>query len=140
MAGIFYFSSRPDPLGFLPPSAHGTGINRLAHIGEYAGLAALLYRALAGGQQGTKRPAPGNPHAAHPHRSSNRRVFALSFALALAYAVLDELHQKLVPGRGGELLDIGCDVIGMAAALGLIWLRERRRAEEQRGRGAGEQG
>ncbi|MDH7485536.1 MAG: VanZ family protein [Anaerolineae bacterium] len=141
MAGIFYFSSRPDPLGFLPSSMHSIGIDRLAHIGEYAGLTVLLYRALAGEQQGVrnaKRPAPGHPHTPQPNPPPSRRVLVLSFALALAYAVLDELHQKLVPGRGGGLLDIGWDVAGMAAALGLIWLG--RRTGERRGRGAGGQG
>jgi VanZ family protein len=46
------------------------------------------------------------------------------FALAFAYAILDELHQDLVPGRGLELADIGYDLAGITAALGLIWLRE----------------
>ncbi len=57
MAGIFYFSSRRDPLGFLPSSGHGIGVERLAHISEYAGLTALLHRALRGqGSQGAEEP------------------------------------------------------------------------------------
>ena len=143
IAGIFYFSSRPDPLGFLPSSGQRiVDIDKLAHMGEYAGLTVLCYRALAGGQQGvkdTKQPA-GNPHTPQSDPPPGRRALALSFALALAYAVLDELHQSLVPGRGGQPVDVGYDVAGMAAALGLIWLRERgRQAEERRGGGAGEQ-
>ena len=131
MAGIFYFSSRPDPLGFLPssPSAgRGIDIENLAHIGEYAGLAALLYRALAGRRQtsrDTKPPARGNPHTPGADLPPERRTFAISFAMALAYALADELHQSLVPGRGGEMVDIGYDVVGMVAALGPIWLRGR---------------
>ena len=156
MTAIFYFSSRSDPLGFLPSSEDGIedgiDIDKLAHIGEYAGLATLLYRALTGGQQpvrDTEHSAPRNPHPPrsaphnpHPPRfdpPSRRRAFALSFALALAYAVLDELHQNSVPGRGGELADIGYDLAGVIAALGLIWMRGRR-AEGRRGRGAREQG
>ena len=131
MVGIFYFSSRRDPLGFLPSSSSGHGINigNLAHIGEYAWLAALFYRALAGGQQAardTERPARDNPGApGSDPPPPGRRAFALSFAMALAYAVSDELHQNLVPGRGGKLVDVGYDIAGMAAALGLIWLRGR---------------
>ena len=129
MAGIFYFSSRRDPLGFLPSSpGHGIDIGNLAHISEYAGLAALFYRALTGGQQtarDTERLARGNPHTPGSNPPPGRRAFALSFALALGYAVLDEWHQNLVPGRGGQLVDVGYDVAGMAAALGLIWLRGR---------------
>jgi len=41
------------------------------------------------------------------------------------YALFDEIHQELVVGRGFELADIGYDLIGIIAALGLIWVRER---------------
>ena len=129
MAGIFYFSSRSDPLSFLPSSGQGiVDIDKLAHMGEYAGLAILLYRALTSDQQAardTEHPARDNPHTPGSNPPPGRRAFALSFAMALAYAVSDELYQSLVPGRGGELVDVGYDVTGMAAALGLIWLRGR---------------
>jgi VanZ family protein len=46
MAGIFYFSSRPEPLGFLPSPTQRGPVGKVAHFGEYAGLAALLHRAL----------------------------------------------------------------------------------------------
>ena len=127
-AGIFYFSSRPDPLGFLPSSGHDIDISKLAHIGEYAGLATLLYRALTGGQKAardTEHPDRDSPHTPGSDPLPARRAFALSFAIALAYAVSDELHQNLAPGRGGKLADVGYDAAGMAAALGLIWLRGR---------------
>jgi len=110
-AGIFYFSSRSDPLGFLPSSGRGIDIDKLAHMGEYAGLAALLYRALAVGQQAardTEHSVRDNPHTPGSDPPPRRRAFALSFVMALAYAVLDELHQNLVPGRGFELADITC--------------------------------
>lgn len=128
IAGIFYFSSRPNPLGFLPSSGNRRGAGEAAHFLEYAGLAALLYRALAGGQKtarDTEHPARDNPHTPGPDPPPRRRAFALSFAMALAYAVSDELHQSLVPGRGGEIVDVGYDVAGIAAALGFIWLRGR---------------
>jgi len=127
-AGIFYFSSRSDPLGFLPSPEQQTSVGKVAHFAEYAGLAALFYRALARGQQparATEHPARDNPHTPRSDPPPRRRAFALSFVMALAYAVLDELHQNLVPGRDGELVDVGYDVAGMAAALGLIWVKER---------------
>jgi hypothetical protein len=46
MAGIFYFSSRPDPLPFLPSKGHRNVINRAAHFSEYAVLYLLLHRVL----------------------------------------------------------------------------------------------
>ena len=139
-AGIFYFSSRPDPLAFLPSSpATGRGIDveNLAHMGEYAGLAALLYRALAGRQQtsrDTKPPTRGDPLPG-ADLSPERGAIALAFSMALAYALADELHQSLVPGRDGEVLDIGYDVVGMVVAMGGVWLRGRFLAAKANARG-----
>jgi len=120
MAIIFYFSSRPNPLGFLPSSRHALNIDKVAHIGEYAGLAALLYRALreqgGGGAEGQGSRRDFSP--APRHLSS-------SALIAFAYALFDELHQELAPGRGFELADIGYDLVGIIAALGVIWLRGR---------------
>jgi hypothetical protein len=126
MAGIFYFSSRPDPLDFLPSSGHGIDIDKVSHIGEYAGLAALLYRALSSSrgvdrEKGESKAEGQGDNSAPLHR---RRRLEVVFALALAYAILDELHQELVPGRGLELADIGYDLAGIVAALLLIWVRE----------------
>ena len=131
----------------LPSFGHGIDIERLAHIGEYAGLVALLYRAFrmqggkgAGAQRrATQRESAYNPKPTHApqhlcistQKAAVRRQrtvvgsSAVAFALALTYAVLDELHQELAPGRGFELADIGHDLIGIIAALGLIWVRER---------------
>ena len=77
-------------------SGNRRGAEEAAHFLEYAGLAALLYRALAGGQQAardTEHPARDNPHTLEPDPPPRRRAFVLSFAMALAYAVSDELHQ-----------------------------------------------
>jgi len=61
MVGIFYFSSRPDPLGFLCSGQDTVGVDKLAHMGEYAGLAALLYRALTGRQKAARDKWPQAP-------------------------------------------------------------------------------
>lgn len=103
MAGIFYFSSRPDPLGFLPSSEQRFSWGNFAHFAEYAVLFILLYRTLS---------------------RSRARLYSFTPALiALAYAILDELFQELVPDRGFELADIGRDVTGIVAAMGVIWVR-----------------
>jgi VanZ family protein len=51
------------------------------------------------------------------------RVAALAVVLGVAWGVLDELHQALVPGRHADLLDAVADavgvVIGVAARVGL---------------------
>jgi hypothetical protein len=128
MGTIFYFSSRPNPLGFLPSSRHTGGIDKLAHVSEYAGLAALLHRALrerggrGAGEKGStgdkERGRRGEGEKSPPH-------LCTSALIAFAYAVLDELHQELAPGREFELADIGYDLAGVIAALGLIWIRDR---------------
>ena len=55
----------------------------------------------------------------------------LSSALCMLYAVSDELHQYVVPGRAMLLSDVGIDALGFlpcAAAVYLgIWLYRKRR-------------
>ena len=126
MAGISYFSSRSDPLDFLPPSGRGNGTGNLAHMGEYAGLAALLHRALSSDKRvdGEKGRSEAKERRDTPAPLHRRQRLEVVFALALAYAILDEFHQELAPGRSFELADIGYDLAGIVAALGLIWLRK----------------
>ena len=94
---IFAFSS-------IPSLGTGLGtwdlvLRKCAHMTEYAVLAILLRRAL------------GSELAA--------------LAIAIAYAVTDELHQAFVPGRHGSPVDVAIDGIG--AALGLLVLLHARR-------------
>lgn len=103
MAGIFVFSSLPQPLGPLSRSDRSELYGRAAHFLEYAGLAALMYRAVVEGR-------------------TRARALLISLAAALAYAVFDEVHQELVGGRGFEWIDLAFDTAGAIAALGLIQL------------------
>ena len=99
--GIFIFSSRRYPLGAISHSSQRRPIGQLAHIGEYAGLAALLYRALAAERR-------------------ESQTFWIALGGTFSYAVLDEIHQGFVPGRICSLLDVGFDLVGALVALGLI--------------------
>ncbi len=112
MAGIFVFSSLSRPLGPLSDTPYGGPVGRLCHIGEYAGLAALLYRAVR----------PGQTYAEAAIRS---------LLVTLAYALTDEVHQSFVPGREFSVLDLLWD--GMGAVLALVgcraWSWARRGAE-----------
>lgn len=96
-AVIFAFSS-------IPSLGTGLGtwdlvLRKLAHTAEYAVLGALLLRAL--GQTG------------------------IAFALGVAYAVSDELHQHFVPGRRGAALDVLIDAVGVALGI-VVWRRYSR--------------
>jgi VanZ family protein len=94
---IFTLSSIPDL---------GTGLGgwdlvlrKLAHTAEYAVLGLLLMRAL--------------------------EQAAVAFAVGVAFAVTDEIHQAFVPGRHGAPLDVLIDAAGVAIGV-LVALRLRR--------------
>ena len=91
MAAIFSASSLSDP--GLPP---GGLSDKGAHVVAYAALGAALIRALASGQA----------------RSMTVMRVLIAAVLATAYGMTDELHQRFVPGRTPELLDLVADAAG----------------------------
>ena len=112
---IFFLSSRssfPEP---SLPTAVGFWIvhhkSTLAHLGEYAVLALLAYRAT---------------RTLHTRRQA--QVIVLVFCLAVAG--LDEAFQSTVPGRDGDLVDVAIDGAGAAVALliAILWQRRRERS------------
>ena len=106
MALIFFLSSQsklpspPDPLLDLI-------FKKGAHFTAYAVLAVLFRRALP----------------------PSRRMWALSWVLAVLYAASDEWHQSFVPGRHPLETDILIDACGAAAGLLILWWRQRRKAD-----------
>ncbi len=86
-------------LSGIPTLGTGLGfwdvvLRKIAHATEYAILAALLLRAV--------REVP-------------------AWALAVVYAISDELHQHWVPGRAGQPLDVAIDATG--ALVGVLLAR-----------------
>jgi len=108
MAGIFFFSSLPDPLGGVPRKDI---VSLTGHFLEYAGLAFLLYRAL-------ERSHIGGGDSAMS--GFNQATGIAGLAISFIYAVLDEWHQSFVPGRDASPLDVGFDVLGAIVALSSI--------------------
>lgn len=53
------------------------------------------------------------------------RWSAIAVALVAVIASLDEWHQSYVPGRTGELRDVGLDLVGATLAQVLIRVRHR---------------
>ena len=98
MAGIFVLSS------ISHPPAVPEGVDKNLHAALYAGLTALVVRALAGGWR----------------RHVSLSVALVSIVIATAYGVTDEFHQSLVPLRKADAMDVVADAIGAtAAAVGL---------------------
>ena len=77
---------------------------KLAHITEYAILAALLLRAL--------RPAP---------EMAMTRAAGTAFIVAAGCAALDEFHQSFVVSRTGSPVDVLIDVGGVLIGLAIYW-------------------
>ena len=99
MVLIFVLSSISG-LGPIP----GGGDDGVAHVLQYAVLAALLLRGLAGARW----------------RGVRVRAAALAVLLATLYGVTDEAHQWFVPGRTAEVTDLVADALGAAVAAGVI--------------------
>jgi VanZ family protein len=96
-AVIFAFSS-------IPGLGTGLGtwdlvLRKIAHATEFAILAALLVRAL--------------------------RHTGWAVAIAIAYAVSDEIHQSFVSGRQGSPRDVGIDAVGVVVGAVLASRRWR---------------
>ena len=99
MAAIFYVSGQSSP------PAPGGVPDYILHGVEYAGLAVVTFRALAGGL---------------PARVTGTGAL-LTLLITVAYGVSDELHQRFVPLRTADLRDVGYDFAGALLGLFLCW-------------------
>ncbi len=86
---------------------------KAAHFTEYAILALLAARAFR----------------TSPRAALAKRWFLASFALVVAYALLDEYHQSFVPSRTGSIYDSLIDISGGLTAL--LLLRWRHNAQRR---------
>ena len=84
---------------------------KLLHFAEYALLLVLWWRALR-------------------TKLTTRLALAVAFAITVAYAATDELHQRYVDGRVGTPVDVAIDAAGAAGAAWLIMRRRGERGEE----------
>ena len=102
MALIYLLSDQPKEGGVIPDFGNlDLPVKKLGHFVEYAVLALLFLRALRGTQ------------------SPTRQHLAWAFTLTVLYAITDEYHQTLVPGRAGRWEDV---VIDASGALLALWL------------------
>jgi VanZ family protein len=117
MALIFLVSSQPAPELADDPLL-GVILKKLAHASAYAILAVLLALALWRDEGG----GSWLPQASW-----------LAVAIAVGYAITDEIHQTFVPTRNGRPVDVLIDAVGaataMAAVTGIHRLRKSRASE-----------
>ena len=102
MGFIYYLSSKPGLA--IGEGAVDFWTRKPAHIGEYAILFLLLFRALRGSSSLT-----------------GHKLYLASVVFTFLYGVTDEVHQVLVPLREGRILDLGFDLLGILA--GFLVLR-----------------
>ena len=86
-----------DLQGWFGDTAHFL-VRKAAHFTEYFILSLLLFFALKG---------------------KNRRGY-LTGGIAVLYAITDEIHQSLIPGRSGNVRDVLIDTGGVLLALMLL--------------------
>jgi VanZ family protein len=110
MAAIFYTQSMAHP-----PQPPGGLSDKHEHFFFYGVLAVLALRAFTSAQW--------------------RRVGAATvlgaIVFASLYGVVNELHQRFVPGRSYEVMDMIANAIGASVAVVLVWAWSiiRRRSE-----------
>lgn len=77
-------------------------VRKFAHFSAYAVLGVLVSYALS------------------KNEINSNRVFILSMAICIIYAVSDELHQLFVPGRGCQLKDVVIDTAGAVSGTAIF--------------------
>lgn len=86
-------------------------VRKLAHFSEYAVLGVLSARAFASSANDLVR----------------RHWFQVALLLIVCYALLDEFHQSMVPGRTASIYDSAIDVAGGLCALLVFRTWQKRR-------------
>jgi VanZ family protein len=94
MGVIFALSATPSLVSPFEPFFDFI-IRKLAHVGEYGLLTALLFSAL------------------RIHITREGHALFIAVLVAVSYAFSDEWHQTFVPGREGSLRDVGIDALGV---------------------------
>lgn len=131
MGIIFYLSAQPAQesselssvvmhwlLGFveslltIDASFFHLVVRKGAHLSAYFILAVLMMYAI------------GSSFYLGKFRSHWIRA-GLAFVICVLYAVSDEIHQLFVPGRSGQMSDVGIDAFGALLGIGVYMIVEQ---------------
>lgn len=84
-------------------------VRKLAHFTEYFLLYFLVFRVM------------------RLYVGEGKNVLFYSWLICVCYAATDEFHQTFIPGRVGQVMDVGIDALGALAAMLISWAKVRRR-------------
>ena len=57
-----------------------------------------------------------------------KNVLLISLLIGASFAILDELHQKFIPGRQADVLDFTADFVGVALIQICFWVYHRKKS------------
>lgn len=114
-------------IGSINSEAFSFFIRKAAHFTEYMILGCCLYINL---RDRSARKTAGNSR--HPADVASLRLCVYAWVFGALYAATDELHQRFVPERSGEIRDVCIDAAGVAAGVLIIWLIMRHKNRSDR--------
>ena len=109
---IFVLSAIP---GISPPSFGLKLEDKIYHFIEYSIFSFLLFLAIFTSKR----------------EFFKKNVFLLCCLIGIAYAVSDELHQRLVAGRSCDAFDLLADALGIILTQIVIWFYLKRKGLRQ---------
>ena len=115
--GVLIFIGSSIPSSKLPKFALQLN-DKLVHVSIFFVFGLLIYRALQ----------PDNNRAAFSWKRA-----AISVIAVIVYGVLDEFHQRFVPGRTPDVLDASADAIGGLISAAVLYVNSKRRRTTPRG-------
>ena len=107
--GIYRLSAQSDLLDDTPSWLEQAGVDKLAHAIVFGGLGGLVHQGLV------RSNAALGP----------RMRWALPLAFTVLYGLSDEIHQRFVPNRHFDLLDLLADGVGALAVVALLEWRQQ---------------
>ncbi len=93
------------------PSVRFFAVDKLAHFIEYAMFGFLTFRSFSRLKEGI----------------GVNLALLLSILFLSIFAVVDEYHQRFIPGRQADVADVATDLLGSVLVIVFMWLRHRRK-------------
>ncbi len=95
---IFMVNASDETIAFL-----SVFIRKVAHFAVYALLGGMMFLAI------------------RAHGVKDKRMVLAPWLLSALYAITDEVHQLMVPGRSGQIKDVCIDSLGAITGILIVW-------------------